>query len=166
MYARGGYPVLVAMEEQDDNNVCLPIRTEKIRRLYALGYALAAIAILAVAFFLQPSEEGIGTHRQLGLPTCGWIVAADLPCPTCGMTTAWSYTVRGEIPTAFNTQPMGMILAFIAMGIAIGGIFVAITGYSFAPLFFTFPPSKLFIIGIILAGAAWGYKILLHKGYI
>ena len=49
------------MEEQDDNNVCLPIRTEKIRRLYALGYALAAIAILAVAFFLQPSEKGIGT---------------------------------------------------------------------------------------------------------
>ncbi|MBT4530569.1 MAG: DUF2752 domain-containing protein [Phycisphaerae bacterium] len=155
------------MEETNEaEEFCPQVKTERSRRIQALVVALVALALLAVAFVLKPSQDGVGTHRQLGLPKCGWILAADLPCPTCGMTTAWSHTVRGELPTAFTTQPMGMILAFVAIVIAIGGFISAITGYSFAPLFYRFPPSKIFILSILLAGMAWGYKILLHKGIL
>ena len=155
------------MDEQHELEEIYPqLKTEKTRRLQALGFALIALTLLLVAFVLKPSLEGVGTHRQLGLPKCGWIVAADMPCPTCGMTTAWSYTVRGELLSAFQTQPMGMLLAFIAIGVVLGGLLTAITGYSFAPLFYRFPPSRLFILTFLLAGAAWGYKILLHKGIL
>ena len=82
------------------------------------------------------------------------------------MTTAWSHTVRGEFISAFTTQPLGMLLALAAMLIAIGGFITASTGFSFQPLLYRFPPSRLFIFGIILALLAWGFKILLHQGVL
>ncbi|MBT4523937.1 MAG: DUF2752 domain-containing protein, partial [Phycisphaerae bacterium] len=79
----------------------MPVKSECARRLHALGVSIASLALLSIALLLTPSADGIGTHTQLGLPACGWILAADLPCPTCGMTTAWSHTIRGELPSAF-----------------------------------------------------------------
>ena len=102
------------MEEQEGiSKIIVPEKSERTRRVHAFGVALMSVVLLSVAFILNPSREGVGTHRQLGLPECGWILAADVPCPTCGMTTAWSHTVRDEFPTAFMTQPLGLILAFI-----------------------------------------------------
>ncbi len=56
-------------------------------RLYAGGLALAAVVILVVAARLAPSDRHLGTHRQLGLPPCGFVAMTGFPCPTCGMTT-------------------------------------------------------------------------------
>ena len=144
----------------------IPEKSERKRRIHALGVAVSACLLLSIAFVLKPAEAGIGTHRQLGLPQCGWILAADIPCPTCGMTTAWSHTVRGEFISAFKTQPLGMLLAFVSILVAIGGFVTAFTGFSFQPLFYRFPPSRLIIFGIILALLAWGFKILLHQGVL
>jgi hypothetical protein len=155
------------VEEQNANiDVCIPVKSERARRLHALGVSLTALILLSVAYFLTPASGGVGTHQQLGLPQCGWIIAADIPCPTCGMTTAWSHTVRGNLPTAFMTQPMGMFLAIAAFCVAIGGLITACTGYSFKQLLNTFPPSKIFIVVLVLALIAWGFKILLHRGMI
>ncbi len=155
------------MQEQETNiETYLPVKSERTKRIHALGISLSALAMLSVAYILTPSSEGIGTHQQLGLPKCGWVLAADIPCPTCGMTTAWSHTVRGELPTAFITQPMGMFLAFVAVFVAIGGLITACTGYSFSPLLYRIRPSRLFIFVIALAIIAWGFKILLHKGIL
>ena len=82
------------------------------------------------------------------------------------MTTAWSHTVRGELKTAFMTQPMGMLLALLALLVAVGGFITAFTGYSFQPLLYRFPPSKIFILVISLSLLAWGFKILLHRGFL
>jgi len=146
--------------------MCVPVKSERQRRIHAIGVALAALILLSVAFVLRPSAEGIGTHQQLGLPQCGWILAADIPCPTCGMTTAWSHTVRGEFIAAFMTQPLGMLLALAAFFVFIGGCVTACTGYSFQPLLYRFPPSRIFLLLIVLAVAAWGFKILLHRGVL
>lgn len=154
------------MDQDGNAEGYYPVKSELSRRLQALGIAVTALVLLSIAYFLTPAEKGIGTHQQLGLPQCGWILAADIPCPTCGMTTAWSHTVRGELPTAFITQPMGMILAFVAFFVAIGALVTACTGYSFQPLLYKFPPSRLFIFVITLAFLAWGFKILLHKGML
>jgi len=135
------------MEEECTIEECPPQKSERSRRLHALGVALSAVLLLSIAFVLSPSEEGIGTHQQLGLPTCGWILASDIPCPTCGMTTSWTHTVRGNF-------------------VALGGFITATTGFSFQPLLYRFPPSKIFIVVIILSLLAWGFKILLHKGML
>lgn len=154
------------MEEECTIEECPPQKSERSRRLHALGVALSAVLLLSIAFVLSPSEEGIGTHQQLGLPTCGWILASDIPCPTCGMTTSWTHTVRGNFVAAFTTQPMGFMLALAAFFVALGGSITATTGFSFQPLLYRFPPSKIFIVVIILSLLAWGFKILLHKGML
>ena len=142
------------------------MKSDRTRRVHAMGVALTALALLSVAYFLTPSSDGVGTHQQLGLPKCGWVLAANLPCPTCGMTTAWSHTVRGDLPAAFMTQPMGMLLAIATVFVALGGFITCCTGYSFQPILYRIPPSRIFILVIVLALAAWGFKILLYKGIL
>ena len=161
----GGYPVSV-VPHQDEQGLNIPRKSERKRRIHALVVSLVAMILLSVAVFLTPSVDGIGTHAQLGLPQCGWIAVANLPCPTCGMTTAWSHTVRGEFSSAFMTQPMGMLLALMTVFIAIGSMITVCTGYSFQPLLYRFPPSKIFILVIVLTLTAWGFKILLHRGVL
>lgn len=139
---------------------------ERSGRLKAVLVSFTAIALLGVAMYLQPATEGVGTHQQLGLPQCGWILAANIPCPTCGMTTAWSHTVRGELPSAFLAQPMGMLLAISTLFVAIGACISAVTGYSFNALLYRFAPSKVIIVIAVLALASWGLKILVHKDLV
>jgi len=158
--------VFVVECEEVKVEIGMPVKSERARRLHALGVSIASIALLSLAFLLTPTADGIGTHTQLGLPVCGWILAADLPCPTCGMTTAWSHTVRGELPSAFMAQPMGMLLAIVAILIAIGGFITAITGYSFNAFLYIYTPSKILIIVGALTLASWGFKILLHRGVL
>ena len=160
------YPVQIVRSEENSNDVQLPLKTERARRLRALGVAVAAITLLSVAFFLTPSSKGVGTHQQLGLPTCGWILAADLPCPTCGMTTAWSYTVRGKLISAFRAQPMGMFLAISAMVVAIAALGTVIAGYSYQSLLYRFPPSRIIIVLLVVSLVSWAYKILVHRGVL
>jgi len=137
----------------------------KLRRIYSLLVGIGAIVLLSVAAWLPPSADGVGTHEQLGLPRCGWIVAADLPCPTCGMTTAFSYTVRGKFLTAFKTQPFGML---IAVFVAITGVFsftIALTGRPKTAFWYRWLTTKTLFIVAGLAAFAWVYKILAHRGW-
>ncbi|MCA9610613.1 MAG: hypothetical protein KC619_33690, partial [Myxococcales bacterium] len=39
------------------------------------------LAVLVTAAMLTPSPEGHGTHTQLGLPPCGFLVYTGYPCP-------------------------------------------------------------------------------------
>ena len=67
---------VVVMVHEGNVEGCIPEKSERSRRIHALGVALTACLLLSIAFILSPSKEGIGTHRQLGLPQCGWILAA------------------------------------------------------------------------------------------
>jgi hypothetical protein len=152
--------------EESEIELRMPVKTERARRMSALGVGVVATMLLCIALLLKPSAEGIGTHQQLGLPACGWVAAADIPCPTCGMTTAWSHTVRGQLPSAFMAQPLGMLLAFTAFFTAIGGFITASTGYSFQALLYRFSPTKVIIVIATLIILSWVFKILLHRGVL
>lgn len=142
----------------------LPIDGESRRNL--LIVSIIAFGLLGVAFVLTPAKGGIGTHQQLGLPVCGWVLAADLPCPTCGMTTAWSHTVRGQWITAFLTQPMGFLLALSTAYVGLLSLLAACTGRAYQLYYYRFANSKFFILVIGLAIVAWGFKILTHRGIL
>jgi len=139
--------------------------SQKARRLQALFVGIGAIVILTIAAWLSPSADGVGTHKQLGLPQCGWILAADLPCPTCGMTTAFSYAVRGKLVTAFKTQPFGMILAVFVVIIGIIALIIAFTGHPKTAFWYRWMTTKTLFIIAGLAVFAWVYKILAHRGW-
>ncbi len=134
------------------------------RRMQALFVGIGAIAILSIAAWLSPSADGVGTHKQLGLPQCGWIVAVDLPCPTCGMTTAFSYTVRGNFFSAFKTQPFGMFLAVFVSIIGVLAFTLALTGRPKTAFWYRWMTTKTLFIVAGLAAFAWVYKILAHRG--
>ena len=80
--------------------------------LAVLGVVLAGLLVLAR--LLTPSPTDMGTHQELGLPPCSFRVLFGLPCPTCGMTTAWAHLVRGELLAAVRANCGGLLLGVLA----------------------------------------------------
>ncbi len=131
-----------------------------IDRIVALGLAILFIAVLSIAAWLNPNSQGHGTHRQLGLSPCMWVVTLDKPCPTCGMTTSFSHAGEGSWIQSFKTQPMGTILVILTCAITIGALVQSIFG---SRVYSTIEPilkPKLFVLMGALLIAAWIYKII------
>ena len=122
--------------------------------------ALGCLGVLVVAAGLTPSAEGHGTHTGLGLPECSWVVWFDVPCMTCGMTTAFSNAAHGNWLAALQSQPAGLAMCLITamsfwlaahvavMGGARGGLAGRLLGGR----------TVWIVVGALLA--AWGYKLL------
>lgn len=79
-------------------------------RLVVAALSLCAITLLSVAAWLQPASAGMGTHTQLGIPACSWPATIGLPCPSCGMTTAFALAADGRFFDSFRAQPIGFCL--------------------------------------------------------
>ncbi|MDG2094099.1 MAG: DUF2752 domain-containing protein [Phycisphaerales bacterium] len=135
-------------------------------RLIGLSVALVGIVILGVAASLAPAEAGLGTHRALGLPPCNWITMMDMPCPTCGMTTAFSNTVRGDWVSGFRAQPLGLVFCVVVAMAIIGGLWTAILGRGPGGLISTVW-NRWWTWGLVaFALLAWVWKIVDHRGLI
>jgi hypothetical protein len=112
----------IPLAAQGPARYSLPRRTQSCPRrfpaakrivLFAAGAVL--VAALAVARSLTPNSAGYGTHRQLGLPPCTLVELFGETCPSCGMTTAWSHLVRGQLREASAANLGGAILAVTAL---------------------------------------------------
>jgi hypothetical protein len=137
-----------------------PLRAKPGERILGGFVASGALAILAIAAWLQPSPQGHGTHTQIGLPACTWTVWFDKPCPTCGMTTAFATAGEGRWLDSFITQPAGMLLSVMTAAAFWLGAHTLITGSRIGNLvaFAARPrPIAILITGFL---AAWGYKLL------
>lgn len=136
------------------------------RRLIAAAVAIMAACILGLAAVMTPSPIGLGTHRSLNLPPCGWIAVADLPCPTCGMTTAFAHAANGNFLASFHAQPMGFILAIAVAVTLLVSIQVAITGSRLGWIFTRLWGKRMGWAVATMVVVAWGYKVLAYKGWI
>ena len=74
-------------------------------------FALMLAAMLVVATRLTPDPKGYGTHTQLGLWPCAFKATTGHPCPTCGMTTSFAWSVRLDPVQAWRANPAGSLLA-------------------------------------------------------
>lgn len=128
-------------------------------RLVAAGVAAVAFAPLALAAWLEPSEAGVGTHQQLGLPACGWIAGLGMPCPSCGMTTSFAYAARGEFIDAVAAQPMGAVLALLAALVAVVAGWTALTGSRSWEVLWASMGRRFWWGFVGVAALAWIYKI-------
>ena len=150
-----------------------PVRESSVRhrprfnaRWAGLVLMLACAAPLAVALYLSADSQGHSTHTQLGLPPCGMLKATSIPCMTCGMTTSFTHAAHGKILTAFATQPAGALLSLLcAVGVIIGGYCTAM-GVSLVPLGRRLWTPQFVIAGLTVLLAAWGYKILIVRGFM
>ena len=78
--------------------------------------ALSFTALLITSAWLSPYDEDgqprtMATHTQLGLPPCNMVVLTGKPCPSCGMTTAFSLLVHGDVKNSVKANWVGTILA-------------------------------------------------------
>ncbi|MCI0365808.1 MAG: DUF2752 domain-containing protein [Phycisphaerales bacterium] len=136
------------------------------RRVIAGVVALVCSGVLGLAAWLTPSPTGLGTHQALKFPPCGWITMADLPCPTCGMTTAFAHAANGNLVASFLAQPMGCILALATAITLLVSVQVLITGSNLGRSF-TVLWGKATVWGLsAIVFFSWMYKILTYKGWL
>ncbi len=136
-----------------------PLRATLGDRIGAGAIALMSLAVLSIAAWLAPASQGHGTHTQLGLSPCMWATALDRPCPTCGMTTSFSYAGQGSWIQSAKTQPMGTLLTLMTATVFWGALIQTITGARFNSVIEpALRPRTFLILGILLLGA-WFYKI-------
>jgi hypothetical protein len=72
--------------------------------------AVAALCLLGVSRGLVPDARGLGTHTQLGIPPCGFLLLTGLPCPACGLTTCFAHLARGQVDRALHANALGLVL--------------------------------------------------------
>jgi len=131
----------------------------------AAGFvAVDCLGVLVLAAFLTPSSDGHGTHTQLGLFPCTWVVLFNQPCPTCGMTTAFTHAADGHFVDAVTTQPMGALLALSSAGLFWLSLHVAATGSTLwraGTRLLGRPVIWGFVAALVLS---WAYKIVTWSG--
>jgi hypothetical protein len=131
-------------------------------RLLSLAISVACGTVMVIATRLIPSPTGMGTHTQLGFEPCYFALQTGIPCPSCGMTTSYSWLARGNFPASFYVQPMGAVLGLATIVTFWAGLYVAVTGRSIYRLI-RLGPTRYYVPSIvILAVAAWAWKIFIH----
>jgi len=91
-------------------------------RLGALLTILGAAAVLVTARLLTPDPTGYGTHEHVFLLPCVFRWLTGLPCPFCGMTTAFALMARGEIAATFGIHVLGPVAYVVTWGILSAGV--------------------------------------------
>lgn len=138
----------------------------RARRWIGAIVAAGSASLLGLAAWMQPAADGLGTHTQLNLPPCAWIAAADIPCPTCGMTTAFAHAADGHLGAALLAQPFGALLALATAMAFVVGSYTAATGSRVAVLFQRLWGRRAaWALGIGFV-AAWLFKIASYKGLV
>lgn len=135
-------------------------------RLVFATLSLGAITLLSVSAWLQPSAEGMGTHTQLGIPACTWPATIGLPCPSCGMTTAFALAADGRFIDSFLAQPIGFLFAVAAAGFVVVSAYAAFTGSRILSAITDKIGGRFWwFFGAALL-LSWGYKIVVFRGFI
>ena len=149
----------VAMQA-DLNAVSIPFDTRPgvAARLGSSVLALTCAAPLVLAAMLTPSDAGMGTHMQMGLPDCGFKTMTGYPCATCGCTTAFAHAADGSLLSSFVTQPFGAVLAVALAMMALIASWSAVSGMRLEPLGRVMSTKPFVLSWVALLLVAWGYK--------
>ena len=134
-------------------------------RLAGLLLSLGCMAILLLAWHLQPTYLPLGPRSHLSLPGCPFRQRTSYPCPTCGMTTAFAEAVRGNFGVAFRANIAAAVFTLACAVTALGGLGTALGGAGFyrrfvEPLVGLFRPQQWFYLAIALVVFAWAWNAL------
>jgi len=122
--------------------------------------AVGLAGLLGMARKLEPDPRGFGTHEQLGLRSCTFLTVTGRPCPTCGMTTAFAWLVRGRIDRSWKSNPAGCLLALLTLPIA---AWLAAMSAANQPIGFSSlsrPLAYLLVAAVVLSLASWWIRLI------
>jgi hypothetical protein len=137
-----------------------------VGRLLAVAVSLTCLAGLGTAALLKPNPTGLGTHTALGMAPCGFQQWTGIPCPTCGMTTSWAWFARGNLAASLWVQPMGTVLAVMAVFGFWSGLYIAFTARP-AHLLLSYVPSGYIVRWLAtFAILAWIWKIYIQLHHL
>lgn len=101
-------------------------------RLLLVALALLGVGVFAIALTLDPYRDGqvwlAETHTQLGLPPCTFKAVTGMPCASCGMTTSFALSIRGDLFHAVQANFVGTLLALFGMAFIPWGLLSAWQG--------------------------------------
>ena len=122
--------------------------------------AIGLMLLLAAAAALRPDSRGHGTHEQLGLPPCTFLLLFGRPCPSCGMTTAWAWLVRGQVTDAFRVNAGGALLGMLAMVGAVGLMLSALGGRRLAWRPDGMRVTWAAVVVLLVTLVQWGWRLM------
>jgi hypothetical protein len=129
------------------------------QRVVLAAVGLVLLGLLITAATLPPSEHGMGTHQQLGLPPCSFVMFLGVRCPACGMTTSWAHLMRGQVIQSAYANTGGLMLGVLA---ALGAPWMLASGlrgrWLFGPLS---PEIMLWTLGtvFVVTTIQWCWKV-------
>ncbi len=128
-------------------------------RLALAALAAAIVVVLGLARALKPDPRGFGTHSQLGLSPCTFRELTGQPCPSCGMTTAFSWASRGRLDRAWSANPAGAVIAPICL-LAAAWLAVASARGSPRPFRSADAPLMVLVLGFVALGLVnWAVRL-------
>jgi hypothetical protein len=133
--------------------------SKSTRWAMALG-ALGLAAVLGVARWLEPDPRGYGTHTQLGLFPCMFFQVTGYRCPSCGMTTAFAWFVRGRLDRSWQASPAGSLLAPICAALVPWLLAGAARGRPVGCRSLELPLIGLVVATVALSLVSWMIRVL------
>ncbi|QQR90374.1 MAG: DUF2752 domain-containing protein [Myxococcales bacterium] len=103
--------------------IALNLQNCTLRRVVWGSWLLCTTAILVIARMLHPSPLGYGSHLQLGLPPCGFLIWSGMPCPSCGLTTSFAHLLHLQWIEAWHANPWGFfLLATLVLSVPVAAV--------------------------------------------
>lgn len=139
-----------------------PVRISLYGRAVSLVIAIGCLAVMVTAMGLHPSHDGIGTHQELGLLPCAMLATTGIPCPSCGMTTSFTWFFHGNLLAALYVQPAGFVAAYLTGALMLLAGYEAFTGRPIHRLARFLSMRFWVITGLTILLGGWAWKIVIH----
>jgi hypothetical protein len=126
--------------------------------LLAAAAGLAGVLILARV--LVPDPRGYGTHTQLGLLPCSFLAMTGRLCPTCGMTTAFAWMVRGDVVRSWQANPAGCLLALLSVPMIAWLVYVGVANEPIGFRSLEDPLLGFLLAAVVLSVSVWLIRLI------
>jgi hypothetical protein len=146
-----------------DSSPRIRIVLTRTQRLLTVLLGTGILVVFGTALWLTPDPRGFGTHQQLRMPPCTFRLMTGVNCPHCGLTTSFSWFVRGQLYSSMKANPAGLILAIASIVILIWTIVVNVSG----TLVVSYEPGRDIMVGfgiwVLLSIVVWLFRIFLKQ---